>query len=61
MTKLEGEVKTDDATVDICDRCGEEFGLSGEDSNGYNSSCVHCGNNTYTSHLQKEDADDDLI
>lgn len=35
-------------TVDICDTCGEDFGLSGEDGNGYNSTCVHCGNNTYT-------------
>lgn len=35
-------------SIDICDRCGEEFGLSGEDANGFNSTCVHCGNNTYT-------------
>lgn len=35
-------------TVDICDKCGKNFGLSGQDHNGYNSSCVHCGNNTYT-------------
>ena len=33
---------------DICNACGDPFGLSGEDANGYNSSCVHCGNNTYT-------------
>lgn len=35
-------------TIDICDLCGKEFGLSGQDANGFNSTCVHCGNNTYT-------------
>ena len=33
--------------VDICEECGEPFGFSGEDENGYNASCVRCGNNTY--------------
>lgn len=33
--------------VDICERCGREFGNSGQDANGWNCTCVHCGNNTY--------------
>ena len=33
--------------VDICEECGEPFGFSGEDENGYNCTCIHCGNNTY--------------
>lgn len=34
--------------VDICERCGEEFGDPCKtDANGYNCTCKHCGNNTY--------------
>ena len=34
--------------IDICDACNQEFGMSGEDANGYNSTCVHCGENIFT-------------
>lgn len=34
--------------VDVCQYCEKDFGLSGEDENGFNSSCVHCGENLYT-------------
>jgi len=40
-------MKNDEPTGDICDRCDEDFGLSGEDANGFNSTCVHCGHNIY--------------
>ena len=36
------------APIDLCDSCGEEFGESGEDANGWNCSCVHCGQNSYS-------------
>ena len=36
--------------VDICDNCDKDFGMSGDGKSGYNSNCVHCGNNTYTTH-----------
>lgn len=29
--------------VDVCDECDGDFGLSGEDHNGYNSTCCSCG------------------
>ena len=32
---------------DRCEECHEAFGLSGEDENGVNATCVHCGNNTF--------------
>ena len=28
--------------VDICDKCGDDFGESGDDGNGYNCTCVSC-------------------
>jgi len=34
--------------VDICDACNLEFGESGDDANGFNSTCVHCGENIFT-------------
>jgi hypothetical protein len=33
--------------VDICAECREDFGESGEDENGVNCTCVHCGSNEY--------------
>ena len=32
---------------EFCERCYEPFGFSGDDENGFNCTCVHCGNNTY--------------
>jgi anaerobic ribonucleoside-triphosphate reductase len=38
-----------DDPIDICDRCDQQFGnLCNDDKNGYNCTCQHCGNNTYT-------------
>jgi DNA-directed RNA polymerase subunit RPC12/RpoP len=37
----------DECGEDYCTKCGEVFGFSGEDENGWNSTCVHCGHDTY--------------
>lgn len=43
--------------VDICDRCNKEFGdICKTDGNGYNCTCQHCGNNTYTTQCPDCDA-----
>lgn len=33
--------------MDICQKCGNEFGDSGQDANGWNCTCVHCGCTAY--------------
>ncbi len=35
-------------TLDICDYCRKDFGLSGKDENGDNCSCVHCGKSMWS-------------
>ena len=43
---------------DICLTCLKPFGESGEDKNGYNFTCLHCGNNSF---ITEEDIDNDFI
>lgn len=40
--------------VDVCERCGKDFGESGDDGNGaHNSRCVHCRHQIYSQHCGK--------
>ena len=48
-------VSNNDA-VDICEKCGEEFGDCGDGPSGWNSNCVHCGHNIYTTRCPDCDA-----
>ena len=43
----------EECAEDYCTRCGEVFGFSGDDENGWNCTCVHCGNTTYETRVRE--------